>query len=78
MAVSQPTVVQDLQQRVEDLRMCLFDLVEQDDLIGPSPHCLGELTALVEVVDDRLDFEVLTPTGGKVPVEDVAEVTQAA
>jgi ATP-dependent Clp protease ATP-binding subunit ClpC len=42
-----------------------------------SDFSLGD-RILVEVVDDRLDFEVLTPAGGKVPVEDVAEVTQAA
>jgi ATP-dependent Clp protease ATP-binding subunit ClpC len=32
----------------------------------------------VEVVDDRLDFECLTPAGEKAVVEDVAEVSQAA
>jgi ATP-dependent Clp protease ATP-binding subunit ClpC len=32
----------------------------------------------VDVIDDRLDFERLTPAGEKAVVEDVAEVSQAA
>ena len=47
-AISQPTVVEDLQQGVEHLRVRLFDFVEEDDLVGPSAHRFGELAALVE------------------------------
>jgi ATP-dependent Clp protease ATP-binding subunit ClpC len=42
-----------------------------------SEFSLGD-RIMVEVVDDRLDFEVLTPVREKTPVEHVAEVTQAA
>ena len=47
-AVGQSTVVQDLQQRVEDLRVRLLDLVEEDHLVRPTSHRFGQLTALVE------------------------------
>ncbi|GIW09631.1 MAG: hypothetical protein KatS3mg061_0688 [Dehalococcoidia bacterium] len=40
-------LVQDLEQDVEDLRVGLLDLVEQDDAVGLAPHRLGELAALV-------------------------------
>jgi len=47
MAVGQPTVVEDLQQGIEHVRMGLFDLVEKHHAIGLAPHGLGELAALV-------------------------------
>ena len=47
LAVGHPAVVEHLQQHIEDIRMGLFDLVEQDDRIGPPPHRLGEHAALV-------------------------------
>ena len=47
-AVGQATVVQDLQQGVEDLRVRLLDLVEEDHLVRPAADCLGELAALIE------------------------------
>ena len=46
-AVREPPVVQDLQQRVEDVGMRLLDLVEQDDAVGAAAHALGEAAALV-------------------------------
>ena len=45
--VGQTAVVEHLQQDVEHVRMRLLDLVEQDDLIGPPPHRLGERAAFV-------------------------------
>ena len=36
--VGQAPVVQHLQQRVEDIRVRLLDLVEQHHLVGPPPH----------------------------------------
>ncbi|MNQ62342.1 hypothetical protein D3C85_766840 [compost metagenome] len=45
--VGQATVVQHLQQDVEDVGVGLFDLVEQDDLIGATAHGLGQGAALV-------------------------------
>ena len=45
--VGQPAVVEHLQQNVEDIRMRLFDFVEQHDLIGPAPHRLGQRAALL-------------------------------
>src|SRR5208283_384989 len=48
LAVGQPAVVEELEQHVEHLRMGLLDLVEKDYRIGPPPHRLGELAALLE------------------------------
>ena len=45
--VGQPTVVQNLQQHVEHIRMGLFDLVKQDHLIGPPTYRLGQHPALI-------------------------------
>ena len=39
--------VQHLQQDIEDIRMCLLDLVEQDDAVGVPSHLLRELPALI-------------------------------
>ncbi len=47
MTVGQPPLVQQLQQRVEHLGVGLFDLVEEDHAVGPPPHRLGELAALL-------------------------------
>ena len=47
LAIGQPAVLQDLQQRVPHLRVRLLDLVEQDHPVGPAPHRLGELAAFV-------------------------------
>ena len=45
LAVGQAAVVQNLQQRVEDVRVRLFDFVEQHHRIRPAAHLLGELAA---------------------------------
>ena len=37
LAVGEPPVVEHLEQHVEDVGMCLLDLVEQHDLIGSAP-----------------------------------------
>src|SRR5205814_6901798 len=47
LTIGQAAVVKHLQQHVEHIKMRLFDLVEQHDLIGPAPHRLGERAALV-------------------------------
>ena len=47
LAVGQPAVVQHLQQDVEDVRVRLLDLVEQDHLVGPAAHRLGQRAALL-------------------------------
>src|SRR5918996_69583 len=41
-------VLEDLEEDVEDLRMGLLDLVEQDDRVVLAAHRLGQLTTLVE------------------------------
>ena len=46
-AVGQLAVLQHLQQDVEDVRVGLLDLVEQDHRVGLAPHLLGEHAALV-------------------------------
>ena len=45
--VGQAAVVQHLQQHVEHVRVGLFHLVEQHDLIGPAPHGFGQRSAFV-------------------------------
>mmetsp|Transcript_4404 Transcript_4404/g.13970 ORF Transcript_4404/g.13970 Transcript_4404/m.13970 type:complete len:959 (-) Transcript_4404:401-3277(-) len=47
LAVGQDAVVEQLKERVEDVRVRLLHLVEENDAVGPVPHGLGELTALV-------------------------------
>src|SRR3546814_5140169 len=47
LAVGQAAVVQHLQQDVEDVGVCLLDLVEQHHLVGPPAHRLGERAALL-------------------------------
>ena len=47
LAVGQPPVVEHLQQHVEDVLVRLLHLVEQDHLIGPAAHRLGQHAALV-------------------------------
>jgi hypothetical protein len=47
LAVCQPAVVQQLQHDVQHFGVCLLDLVEQDDSVGPPPHGLGELSGLL-------------------------------
>ena len=47
MAVGKASVVEQLQQDIEDVGMRLFDLVEQDHRVRPPPHRLGQLAALV-------------------------------
>ncbi len=42
-----PAVVEHLQQHVEDVAVCLFDLVEEDDAVGLATDRLGELAALL-------------------------------
>ena len=47
LAVGEPTVVEHLQQNVEDLGMRLLDLVEQHHRVRPAAHGLGQLPALL-------------------------------
>ncbi len=44
--VGQAAVFEHLQQQVEDVRMRLFDFVEQHDRVRTAPHGFGQLTAL--------------------------------
>ncbi len=47
LGVGQAAVLEDLQQRVEDVGMGLLDLVEQHDRVGTAADGLGELAALL-------------------------------
>src|SRR5215471_9845256 len=47
LAIGQTAVIHDLQQGIKDLGVRLFDLVQQDDAIGPAADPLGQLAALV-------------------------------
>ena len=57
LAVGQAAVVEDLEEDVEDVRVRLLDLVEQDDLVRPAADGLGQLAALVvaDVAGRRAD-----------------------
>ena len=57
LAVGQPAVIEDLEEDVEDVRVRLLDLVEQDDLVRPAADGLGQLAALVvaDVAGRRAD-----------------------
>ena len=48
LASRQMPVLQDLQEDVEDLGMCLLDLVEQDDGVALAADGFGQLAAFVE------------------------------
>jgi hypothetical protein len=48
LAVSEPAFLENLQQRVEDVGVCLFDFIEQHDTERLASNALGELAALVE------------------------------
>ena len=45
--VGQAAVVEHLQQDVEDVRVRLLDLVEQDHGVRPAAHGLGQVAALL-------------------------------
>ena len=47
LGVSDPAIIQDLEQDVEDVGMRLFNLVKQDDTVWAAAHRLGQLPALV-------------------------------
>src|SRR5579859_7269119 len=47
LGVGQASVLQDLEQDVEHVRVGLLDLVEQEHAVGLAPNRLGQLTALV-------------------------------
>ena len=47
LSVGQTPVVEHLQQHVEHIRVRLLDLVEQDHLVGPPPHRLGQAAAFL-------------------------------
>ena len=47
LVVGQSSVVEHLQQDVEDIGVRLLDFIEQHDRVGLAPHGLGELSALV-------------------------------
>src|ERR671921_1181390 len=47
LGIGQPSVVEHLKQRVEDVGMGLLDLVEEDDAVGTAPHLLRELSGLL-------------------------------
>ena len=55
--VGELPVLQDLQHDVEDVRVGLLDLVEENDAVGTTPDLLGELATLVvaDVAGRRTD-----------------------
>src|SRR3954453_13838161 len=57
LGVGEAPVLEDLQEDVEDVRVRLLDLVEQQHAVGLAPHGLGQLAALVvaDVARGRAD-----------------------
>src|SRR5450755_2988885 len=53
LTIGQATVVHDLQQSIEDLRMRLLNLVEQDDAVRAAAYLLGQLPTFVVAVSRR-------------------------
>ena len=51
--IRQTAVIENLQQHVEDIRVCLFDLIKQYNGIRLAAHCLGQLTALIKAYISR-------------------------
>ena len=47
LAVGEAAIVEKLQQNIENVGMGLFHLIEQDDLVGPATHGLGENAAFL-------------------------------
>src|SRR5579883_77619 len=47
LGVGQMPLIEDLQEHVEDVRVRLLDLVEQDQAVRLPPHGIGQLTAIV-------------------------------
>ena len=48
LGIGKSSVINELQEDVEDVRVGLFDLVEEDDGVGPAAHRLGQLPTLIE------------------------------
>src|SRR3712207_3360354 len=71
LTIGEPAVLENLQQRVEHVRVRLLDLVEQDHRERLAPHLLGQLAALVvtDVTGRRTD----EPGNGE-PVVELAHV----
>src|SRR4051812_18679710 len=47
LAIRETPVIQNLEHRVEDIRMRLLDFIEEDHRIGPPPDLFGQLAAFV-------------------------------
>ena len=69
LAIGQAALLQHLQQDVEDIGVCLLDLVEQHDRVRVATNGLGELAALVvtdvarRATDELGDLELATELG---------------
>jgi hypothetical protein len=69
LAIREAAIVQDLEQDVEDIRMCLLHLVEQDHAVGMTAYGFGELATFVVAhisrrsTDKTLDRELLHVLG---------------
>ncbi len=48
MTIGEPTVIHNLKQGIEDLRMRFFNLIQQDNAIGSASDCLSELPTFLK------------------------------
>ena len=81
MRIGETTIIENLKQEVEDLRIRLLDFVEEDDRIRIAPHLLGELASFFvsdiarrcpDETGDRILFHVL----GHIDSDDVVLVIE--
>ena len=47
LAIGEPAIIQNLQEHVEHIPMCLLNLIQQDDAVRTAAHRLGQLAALI-------------------------------
>ena len=43
LGIGQPSIIQDLQEKIEEIRRCLFYFIEQHDTIRFFPYCVSKL-----------------------------------
>ena len=47
LAIRQTTIIHDLEEDIQDFSMCLFNLIQQHNIVGTTSHCLRQLSALL-------------------------------
>jgi len=71
LGVGQAAIFHDLQEHVKDIRVSLFDLVQEDDTVGPVAHRVGQLASfpVADVTGGCAD-----QPGGGVPLHELGHI----